>query len=556
MTRRILAGRATSSSSKRAGAGTRTGLPLSVERSSARRLRATALIYAAAFLVMGTWGRVTAISMGHLTPADLINPNLFAAIGSILLSLIVAALLPRLDSKPTRVLDLGLIYMVLATFGIAFETRFGTLSHVGPEIQAQVHEWGVPYGVPFECLWLLIYPVLVPNKPVKILIASQLAALSGIGVLAISQASGRTSPDLDLARMWVSSELFTTHLTALIAFVVSRIIYSMGQQIRRAEEIGRYRLTERLGEGGMGTVWRAEHQMLARPAAVKLIRPDSVHGDAATILKRFQREAQATAALQSFHTITIYDYGVDDEGTFYYVMELLDGLDLETLVRKHGPQPDGRVIQFLKQVCGSLAEAHRRGLVHRDIKPANLYTCRIGTEVDYIKVLDFGLVLSTAGLGFDGGESNRLTQQGTLTGTPAYLAPEILTGESPLDGRADLYALGCVAYYLLTGVTVFEGPTAMAVAADHVKTPPTPPKQRSEIALADSLEELVLDLLKKDPGERPATAEEVAARLARIEPCCSWSPAAAREWWQLHRPTAVRDESFCRASTPATRPSM
>lgn len=546
MTRKILAGKATSSAARRRGGRTRTGLPRSVERSSARRLRATALIYAAAFLIMGTWGRVTGVSMGHIAPGDLINPNLYAAIGSILLSLIVAAIVPRLESKPTRVLDLGLVYMVLATFGIAFETRFGSLSHVGPQVQAQLYEWGVPFGLPYECLWLLIYPVLVPNKPIKIFIATQIAAFSGIGVLAISQSSGRTSPDLDLAKMWVSSYLFTTHLNALIAFVVSRIIYSMGQQIHRAEEIGRYRLTEKLGEGGMGTVWRAEHQMLARPAAVKLIRPDSLHGDAETILKRFQREARATAALQSFHTITIYDYGVDDEGTFYYVMELLDGLDLETLVRKHGPQLDGRVIHFLKQACGSLAEAHRRGLVHRDIKPANLYTCRIGTEVDYIKVLDFGLVLRTAGLGFQDGEQTRLTQQGSLTGTPAYLAPEALTGEHPVDGRADLYALGCVAYYLLAGVTVFEGPSAMAVAADHVKTSPTPPSRRTEVALAEGLERLVLDLLEKDPDRRPATADEVAARLARIEPCCDWAPAAAREWWQLHRPASCPETKLDR----------
>ena len=215
----------------------------------------------------------------------------------------------------------------------------------------------------------------------------------------------------------------------------------------------------------MGEIWRARHRMLARPVAVKLIRPEllgvKTPVEAASLVARFQREAEATAALHSSHTIALHDFGVTPEGTFYYVMELLEGLDLETLVRRFGPVPPERAIHLLIQACDSLAEAHAAGLVHRDVKPANMLTCHFGLKWDFVKVLDFGLVKTAWSLGDD----DRLTSEGTITGTPAYMAPEAVLGAQAIDARVDLYGLGCVAYWLLTGERALRRPHSRRGAA-------------------------------------------------------------------------------------------
>ncbi|HEX7667820.1 MAG TPA: serine/threonine-protein kinase [Polyangiaceae bacterium] len=306
---------------------------------------------------------------------------------------------------------------------------------------------------------------------------------------------------------------------------------------------GRYRLDVPLGRGGMGEVWRAEHRLLARQAAIKLIRREVVEksGLALTELReRFQLEAQTLAMLRSRHTIELFDYGVTDDGTFFFVMELLEGIDIETLGMKFGPQPAARVISFLIQACKSLAEAHEAGMVHRDIKPANLFACRIADEVDVIKVLDFGLVHAAgrAAKIEKAAESSasidpRLTQAGRYLGTPGFMAPEqgMATGE--VDGRADLYALACTAVWLLTGRLLFEAQTSDAVILQHIVNPVPPFREWVEGKLPEDLEAVLLDCLAKNPADRPASARVVIERLQkiRVDPANGWSEERARRWW-------------------------
>jgi eukaryotic-like serine/threonine-protein kinase len=246
---------------------------------------------------------------------------------------------------------------------------------------------------------------------------------------------------------------------------------------------------------------------------------------------RFEREAQVTATLTSAHTVALYDFGVSEQGELYYVMELLDGVDLESLVREHGPLEPARAIAILRQVCHSLAEAHARGLVHRDVKPSNLVLCRQGLEHDFVKVLDFGLVGLRAGE-----EEGRISREMPAAGTPAYLAPEALTGNA--DARSDVYALGCVAHWLLTGTRVFEADDARALARAHLRDAPQPPSSRSELAIPPALDALVLRCLAKDPTERPASMTALAQALEACPSARPWSAADAERWWRLHRPEA------------------
>jgi DNA-binding NtrC family response regulator len=302
-----------------------------------------------------------------------------------------------------------------------------------------------------------------------------------------------------------------------------------------AVAVGSYRLVELLGAGGMGEVWLARHRLLARPAAVKLIRHD-VQTAAAheQLVRRFEREAQVTAGLRSPHTVQLYDFGVNDSGSFYYVMELLDGLDLQRIVTDFGPQPAERVIMLLRQACRSLAEAHDHGLVHRDIKPANLFVTRLGSEYDYLKLLDFGIVKDRPGQ-----EATLLSNQGIVPGTPAFMAPELIFGENRIDGRADLYSLACTAYWALTGQLVFQARTPAEMLLHHAQTPPVPPSQVSELPIPAELETLLMMCLEKDPARRSASALDLDSRLARVRCEQPWTEDRARAWWEAHAPEIV-----------------
>jgi serine/threonine-protein kinase len=327
------------------------------------------------------------------------------------------------------------------------------------------------------------------------------------------------------------------------AVVISHVVTKLGQQVTRAREMGSYQLGELLGKGGMGEVYKATHRMLARPAAIKLIRPEmlgAVDDEAAKLaVTRFRREAEAAANLRSKHTVELYDFGVTADGTLYLVMEFLEGMDLETLVRQNGPLPSGRVVHILRQVCESLDEAHATGLVHRDIKPANIHLGRVGLRHDFVKVLDFGLVKETASSKM--GDSLSTIPGQLALGTPGYMAPEMALGE-PIDGRADIYALGCVAYYLITGELVFEADTAVQMIARHLQTAPIPPSERTDKPVSPDLERLILKCLAKDPAARPQTAAQLIQALEFI-PTEGWTEDQARRWWDANSRPAIAGDS-------------
>ena len=307
--------------------------------------------------------------------------------------------------------------------------------------------------------------------------------------------------------------------------------------------MGSYRLVRKLGEGGMGEVWLAEHQMLARPAAVKLIRPAMLGVDAERAevqLTRFEREAQATASLRSPHTINLYDFGRSEDGAFYYVMEFLDGVTLQQLVERFGPVPPERAAFLLAQACDSLADAHHAGLLHRDVKPANIIVSRFGRRPDHVHVLDFGLVKAFAQGAADKeaakrmAEAVQLTHENILAGTPAYASPESAIAPQLVDARSDLYSLGCVAYWLVTGHCPFEGDTPIQTVMLHVNEPVVPPSKRSEMPIPVAFEKLVLSCLEKKPEDRPESAE--ALRLQFEALAQGWEPERADTWWAHHAP--------------------
>ncbi len=306
---------------------------------------------------------------------------------------------------------------------------------------------------------------------------------------------------------------------------------------------GNYKLLEMIGHGGMGEVWRAEHRMLGREAAVKLIRPEALGAEssakAKVTLRRFEKEARATAKLRSPHTIELYDFGTTGDGTFFYVMELLEGVDLQFMVNRFGPQPPQRVIHLLGQVCESLAEAHHNGLIHRDIKPANIFCCRLGLKLDVAKVLDFGLVKGVPGSEEDSG----LTVDGAVPGSPAFMAPEAIRGDVTTDERMDIYSLGCVAYWLLTGERVFAGRTALELVLGHLQKQPKAMTERTDRSIPAALEELVMSCLAKDPAERPQTVTGLSRALRDSCPQEPWSEDDAEGWWDGHDPVRVRQEA-------------
>jgi eukaryotic-like serine/threonine-protein kinase len=348
--------------------------------------------------------------------------------------------------------NIGLAFEVAASYGIAAAEFFD------PSSLAVKGSWT---GLSWVAVWTALFTVVVPTKPRRAL-AAALASVSAVPVMIGSaMAAGYASFTLTPLEFFLGL-VFPYLFVVVMAYVGARVVYTLGSEVSRARELGSYRLVERLGQGGMGEVWRAQHLLLARPAAIKLIRPSLTADGRTTTLedaqRRFEQEAQVIASLRSPHTVNLFDFGISADGAFYYVMELLDGLDAETLVRRTGPVPAERAIHLIRQVCHSLSEAESYGLVHRDIKPANIFLCRYGEDHDFVKVLDFGIVKATTATE----TGHAVTRDMTVHGTPAYMAPEQALGSSDVDGRADIYAIGCVAYWLLTGQLVFTADTPMA----------------------------------------------------------------------------------------------
>ena len=418
---------------------------------------------------------------------------------------------------PSAELNLGLVYEIILAFGI------GVVNQWTPNTM----------GVSWIAVLVVIHPAIVPNTVGRTLVASLIAASMDPLAMWLTGLRGVPLPPWPVI-VWAS---LPNYVCAFAALVPAAVFRRLGGQVSKARELGSYQLGDLLGKGGMGEVYRAKHRMLRRPAAIKLIRADAIGAldehSAENVLRRFRKEAEAAASLHSPHTIALFDFGVTGDGTFYHVMELLSGLDLESLVTRFGPLPPGRAVYLLRQVCHSLAEAHGMGLIHRDVKPANLYACRLGMETDFVKVLDFGLVKSARREGVD---ESLATAPGIATGTPAFMAPEVALGNPDIDHRVDIYALGCVAYWLLTGHFVFEADNAVKMMFEHIRTAPVPPSQRTELPVPPSVDAIVMACLAKDPAARPANADEVSRRLAACDVGEPWTPERAARWWQTNLP--------------------
>ena len=384
---------------------------------------------------------------------------------------------------------------------------------------------------------VMIRAILVPSAPSRTTLLTALAFLPTVVVCIARHDPTTLLPGFSAAyqkQYMTLNTILWSVLGTTLATLTSRVIYGLRRQVAEANELGQYVLEEKIGGGGMGEVWRARHRLLIRPAAIKLIRPQ-VSGDPELLLRRFEREARATAALKSPHTVQLYDFGATDDGRLYYVMELLDGLDLDTLVRQYGPLPPERAAHILRQVCSSLQDAHANGLVHRDVKPANVVVSRAGTTYDFVKVLDLGLVkIDTARIADN--DAVKLTSDDSTSGTPAFMAPETVLGVADTDHRVDLYALGCVAYWLLTGKLVFEGKNVVETMFHHAHTPAPRLSTRSEIDVPPLLEDLVMECLEKDPARRPLSAEAVSTRLDALRLESGWTLERAERWWAMHRP--------------------
>jgi hypothetical protein len=340
---------------------------------------------------------------------------------------------------------------------------------------------------------------------------------------------------------WVASQIITT--------ATSKVIYGLRQEVRDARRLGQYTLTEKLGQGGMGVVYRAKHAMLRRPSAIKLLPPDRFGAEAVT---RFEREVQLTAALSHPNTIRVFDYGRTPDGIFYYVMEFLEGASLDDIVDIAGPLPPGRVIHILDQVAGALSEAHGIALIHRDIKPANIFLTQQGGVPDVAKVLDFGLVKRVNRTNGEDTTLEQLTNDDSFSGTPLYMAPEAITSPATLDARTDLYSLGAVGYFLLTGEEVFGGRNVVEVCSHHLHTAPVPPSQRSGQPIAPDLEALILACLEKSPDKRPQDARTLQSALRACRDARSWTEDDARRWFGLHARSLEERQSRAEVAGAAT----
>ncbi len=487
-------------------------LPDDLALEAAGRLRVACLVFIALWLTGLVMNHLVAPRLG-LAPDQVIPWPRVAdvlAIACLALSLAVYWLAPRVARDSRRLFTVAIGYQVALAFAIGVINQWQPLALAG--------------RLSWLCVLILIFPSIVPGPPRRVFLGAMLAAtLDPVGLL-IARARGLELPPLGLL-LWT---YLPNYICAGLAVLPSKIIAHLGRKVSRARQLGSYRLVELIGHGGMGEVWKAEHQLFARPAAIKKIAARGMVGESGRVAEeRFRREAEAAAGLRSPHTIQLYDFGITRDRRLYYVMELLDGSDLESLVSRYGPQPPARVAHILRQACRSLAEAHAGGLVHRDIKPANLHVGRLGLEYDFVKVLDFGLV---KGEGRWLREDVRLTAPELLSGTPAYMAPEMASGEA-VDSRADLYALGCVGYFLLTGALVFEGENAMQLVLKHIQAEPVPPSRRLGRPVPEGLEGLILSCLAKAPAARPAGAAalEDALTLAGAD---TWTQRDARQWWE------------------------
>jgi tRNA A-37 threonylcarbamoyl transferase component Bud32 len=506
-----------------AGADSPRSLPTDLLHRSVRNVRAASLVLGSLWL-LGFFMNEVVFRLWFATPGASIpfpiGPGRAIGIAGFLITAIVLYLTHRLS--PRRVLDLGLAHEVASCALIAM------LTYVQPT--------GLGLHMSWIVVIILAYPVIAPATPKKTIAAGLVAACTGPLALWWAVLRGADLPHPPFVLIWY---FLPGYVGALLAVLPTAIIRRLSNQVQSARDLGSYRLGRLIGTGGMGEVYHATHRLLARPAAIKLIRPDVLARRSAdrqrTAIERFRREAQAASSLRSPHTIELYDFGISEDGVFYYVMELLDGVDLDALVERFGPVPPERAIHLLRQACDSLAEAHSRGLMHRDIKPSNIQTCRMGLALDFVKLLDFGLVKPMPQYAA-GVPSLTAADAPGAPGTPGYMSPESVFNDPVPDHRSDIYSLGCVAYWLLTGNLVFEGSTTAKILTQHVESQPVAPSRRVASPIPAELDALVMACLAKQPRLRPASAAELSQRLAACPVAEPWTPERAKAWWEQHLP--------------------
>ena len=494
------------------------------------RLAALALFYAVGFFI--TYGIALALWY-NLKWALLTRLDFVSAILSIVIAFAVFAV-ARWNLVSDRILIyLALMWLTPATMGaLLAEDWIWYFAH--PQAASARGYIGISYA----CVVIVVFPLLVRASVRQILVAAFSAAILSASAVALFALYRGSQLSVGVMVGITLPLLICSAMSSLPALLMVRV----RRKLDAARRLGSYRLDTRLGYGGMGEVWHARHDLLARPAAIKLIRREALgtfEGDSGSVsrtLQRFEREVQATASLKSPHTISVYDFGLTDDGAFYYVMELLEGLDAKSLVERFGSIPTERAVHLLKQICHSLDEAHSEHLIHRDIKPANIFVCRLGRDYDFVKVLDFGLVKDAPG---KRRQQTDLTMEGVAAGTPAFMAPEVALGSPDVDGRSDIYSLGCVAYWMITGKHVFEGDNAMAVALKHLQEEPVDPRRRSELPIPDQFGLVVMQCLEKDPARRPQSASALLELLEGCELDAAWDRSRAQRWWETHRPQGV-----------------
>jgi len=483
------------------------------------------------FLVTGNVLALTLVSgvTLHRAAAALPNQMHFAAT-AVTLGLWLVAVRVRLSREALLWLDMAIVVvpmmayaamaqagftdprermdMLLLLIGLVVLTTRATVVPSTPKATALVSSFGMVPVVIVGCLT----PSRFPNVPMMVAIYAVLWALVGV----------------------------------FVATFASHVIYGLRTKAAEARRLGQYVLGQKIGEGGMGTVYRARHLLMRRPTAIKLLARSRTGTEAIT---RFEREVQHTSQLTHPNTVAIFDYGHTPDGVFYYAMEYLDGVNLQDLVTKTGPQDPRRIVHALVQVCGSLAEAHAKGIVHRDVKPANIILCERGGVLDVVKVVDFGLAKDVRA----GGDPT-LSRVDSILGTPLYMAPESISSPSSVDARADLYSLGAVAYFLLTGYPVFSGDSVVEVCGHHLHKAPRPPSERMDSAPPAELERVILDCLAKSPDARPSSALSLKRRLLDCK-IPAWTEDDARQWWAEHA-DLVEQHAVELADTVAESPTV
>ena len=509
-------------------------LPDEVVRESRRRVRLAALLGSLAYailLALETSGAVPASALEHLID---VTHDITAVLLCALLFLV--STLPRLSDR--TVLRIALVFEVLLCTLISIAVPWAASIRTG---HLPGHTWAVSV--------MILFSLLVPARPWTSFVASSLCAASMPAGILVLDLTGRIKA--------APGDYWSLAISGLIslgiATTAARAIYQAGRQFAAAQAVNGYELTETIGRGGAGEVWKARHLLLSRAAAGKLILPEALTGPRErleTALARFTHEAQVISDLRSPHTVQLYDFGSTATGSLYFVMELLDGMNLQHFVYQFGAVEPRRAVRWLRQACHSLGEAHARGLVHRDIKPNNLFVCRYGRELDHLKVLDFGISKPVASTDLN------LTAPGTTLGTPGYMAPEQIYG-LPVTPATDLYALGCVAYWLLAGATPFESASVGEMIRMHAQAPPPPLSSRARQPIPAPLEELVMRCLAKDPADRPETADRLDAELASVD-SVPWTAADARAWWAEHLTEKAPDSDATLALTgsPAPDPQL